>query len=69
MREKLGRLIDVVAELIDALERSRVDYALGGALLEIQGGAFDRLFVRRWLVRMLGEDDERILTWDRDFMR
>jgi hypothetical protein len=32
--------------------------------MEIQGRGFDHAFVRRWLVEMLGEDDERIARWD-----
>jgi hypothetical protein len=35
-----------------------------GRLMEIQGRGFDHAFVRRWLVEMLGEDDERIARWD-----
>ena len=33
-------------------------------LLEIQGRQMDRTFVRQWLIAMLGEDDERIASWD-----
>ena len=40
------------------------DLADVGRLLEVQGGRFDRAFVRRWLVEMLGEQDERIRHWD-----
>lgn len=36
-----------------------------GRLLQIQRGRLDLEFVRRWLVDMLGPDDERIETWDR----
>jgi hypothetical protein len=40
------------------------DVADVGRLLEIQRG-LDTAFVRRWLIEMLGPDDERIATWDR----
>lgn len=30
-----------------------------------QGRALDRAYVRRWLVDMVGEDNERIAAWDR----
>lgn len=40
------------------------DLADVGRLLEIQGKTFDRGFVRKWLVEMLGEDDERLPIWD-----
>jgi hypothetical protein len=36
-----------------------------GRLVEIQRGRLDLAFVRRWLVEMLGSDDERIAAWDR----
>lgn len=36
-----------------------------GRMLDILGTSFDAVFVRRWLVDMLGEDEERIATWDR----
>ncbi len=41
------------------------DLADVGRLLEIQQNRFDTAFVRRWLVDMLGADDERIEAWDR----
>ena len=41
------------------------DLADLGRLLEIQGEKLDAPFVRRWLVDMLGSDDDRIATWDR----
>ncbi|HJW69287.1 MAG TPA: hypothetical protein VJ829_08020 [Candidatus Binatia bacterium] len=41
------------------------DIADLGRLLEIQKTRFDAAFVRRWLVEMLGADDERVATWDR----
>ena len=41
------------------------DVADVGRLLEIQRGRLDTGFVRRWLIEMLGPDDERIATWDR----
>lgn len=34
-------------------------------LLLVQGADLDRAFVRRWLVEMMGEDDERVAAWDR----
>lgn len=33
-------------------------------LCAVQRGALDRAYVRRWLVEMVGEDDERIRFWD-----
>lgn len=41
------------------------DLADVGRLLQIQQGRLDIAFVRRSLVDMLGEQDERIGTWDR----
>jgi hypothetical protein len=34
-------------------------------LLEVQGAALDREYVRRELVQMMGEADERVVCWDR----
>ena len=34
-------------------------------LLAVQGARFDRAFVRRWLVDMLGPDAEQVTAWDR----
>ena len=34
-------------------------------LLAVQGKALDAPYVRRWMVDMMGEDDERVTTWDR----
>jgi len=34
-------------------------------LLAVQGARFDRAFVRRWLVEMLGEDADQVEAWDR----
>ncbi len=33
-------------------------------LLLVQGSALDRAYVRRWMVEMMGESDERVLAWD-----
>lgn len=33
-------------------------------MLAAQGTAFDRTYVRRWLVDMVGELDERVCRWD-----
>jgi hypothetical protein len=33
-------------------------------LLAARGAALDRAYVRRWLVEMVGEADERIVRWD-----
>lgn len=33
-------------------------------MLAAQGAAFDRSYVRRWLVDMVGESDERVRRWD-----
>ena len=41
------------------------DLADVGRLLKIQQGRLDLAFVRRWLVEMLGSEDERIETWGR----
>lgn len=40
------------------------DIADVGRMIDIQAGAFDSDFVRRWLVAMVGHDDERISAWD-----
>ncbi len=34
-------------------------------LVAVQGEDIDHKYVRRWLVEMMGEGDERVLTWDR----
>ena len=34
-------------------------------LVSVQGSDLDRAYVRRWIVQMMGEDDERVLAWDR----
>ena len=34
-------------------------------LVAFQGEALDHGYIRRWLVEMVGEDDERVETWDR----
>jgi len=31
----------------------------------VQRDRFDRAFVRRWLVDMLGADSEQVAAWDR----
>jgi hypothetical protein len=31
----------------------------------VQGPDLDRDYVRRWMVEMMGEDDERVAAWDR----
>ncbi len=36
-----------------------------GRVLQIQRDRFDTAFVRRWIVEMLGADDERVGSWDR----
>lgn len=33
-------------------------------LLVVQGDAIDRAYIRRWLVEMMGDDDDRITAWD-----
>lgn len=33
-------------------------------LVAVRGDALDRGYVRRWLVDMMGEDDERVRRWD-----
>jgi hypothetical protein len=43
----------------------RKDLADVARLREVQGARFDDPFVRRWLLAMLGPDDERIPAWDR----
>lgn len=30
----------------------------------MQGSELDRPYVRRWLVEMMGEHDERVAKWD-----
>ena len=34
-------------------------------LVVVQGESLDRGYIRRWMVEMMGEDDERIVVWDR----
>jgi hypothetical protein len=34
-------------------------------LVAVQGEDLDRDYIRRWLIEMMGEEDERILAWDR----
>jgi hypothetical protein len=34
-------------------------------LVAVQGPRLDRGYVRRWMVEMMGEDDERVRAWDR----
>lgn len=34
-------------------------------MVAFRGDALDRSYVRRWLVDMVGEDDERVSAWDR----
>lgn len=34
-------------------------------LSAVQGSDLDRAYVRRWIVEMMGEDDERVSAWDR----
>lgn len=33
-------------------------------LIAVQGDRLDRAYVREWLVRMMGDDDERVRKWD-----
>jgi hypothetical protein len=33
-------------------------------LIAVQGADLDQAYVRRWLVDMMGEDDERVARWD-----
>lgn len=33
-------------------------------LVAVQGPGLDRAYVRRWLVEMMGEEDERVARWD-----
>ena len=33
-------------------------------LIAVRGARLDRAYVRRWLVEMMGDDDERVATWD-----
>jgi hypothetical protein len=33
-------------------------------LVAVRGASLDRAYVRRWIVEMMGEDDERVLAWD-----
>jgi hypothetical protein len=34
-------------------------------LVAVQRGALDHAYVRRWVVDMMGEGDERVVAWDR----
>ena len=33
--------------------------------MAVQGPDLDTAYVRRWMVDMMGEDDARVLAWDR----
>jgi len=33
-------------------------------LVAVRGDRLDRTYIRRWIVDMMGEDDERVLAWD-----
>ena len=33
-------------------------------LVAVRGDRLDRAYIRRWIVEMMGEDDERVLAWD-----
>jgi len=33
-------------------------------LIAVQGAALDRAYIRSWLVKMMGESDERVARWD-----
>lgn len=33
-------------------------------LVAVRGSRLDRAYVRRWLVDMMGEDDQRVIRWD-----
>ncbi len=38
-------------------------------LIAVQGNDLDAAYVRRWMVDMMGEDDERVEAWDRMLAR
>ena len=64
--------LDVFAELedlprvFDAFERAGCVVELDvERMLAFGRGAFDRRYVRQWLVDLVGQDDERVLRWDR----
>lgn len=40
------------------------DYVDLERLIAVQGSHLDHAYVRRWIVEMMGEDDERIRRWD-----
>lgn len=33
-------------------------------LVAVRGDRLDREYVRRWLVEMMGDDDDRVRRWD-----
>ncbi len=33
-------------------------------LVAVRGASLDRAYIRRWIVDMMGEDDERVRAWD-----
>lgn len=33
-------------------------------MIAVMGGRLDRAYVRRWIVEMMGDDDERVTRWD-----
>ena len=51
-----------VFKLLFFRSKDRVDIE---RLVVVQGDALDRSYVRRWMVEMMGEDDERVEAWDR----
>ncbi len=51
-----------IFKLLFFRSKDRVDLE---KLVAVQGQDLDTDYVRRWMVDMMGEDDERVRTWDR----
>lgn len=63
----LGQLSFLSAEAVAVFKllffraKDRVDLE---KLISVQGEDLDAAYVRRWVVDMMGEDDERVIVWD-----
>jgi hypothetical protein len=40
------------------------DFADLERLVSVQGERLDHAYIRRWIVEMMGEDDDRVTRWD-----
>lgn len=60
-REFLSAEATAVFKLLFFRGKDRVDLE---TLVQVRGERLDRAYVRRWIVEMMGEDDERTRFWD-----